>query len=343
LSRIAVGLVLAASLLAPLGAARAQEAAACGTHGGPWISLVGDAWPAPFDGAFRSRLVEQLAAGLSARHIGLCVAPGGARPADRAASEVAITVVSGDAITVSVTDAVTDKRLVREIALATVPLDARPLTVALAVDELLRASWLELALPDAPAPTRPVAPEIAALAAAGHSATREWELGAALAAERFGGGTRQAGVDVVVRAALARPLWLHTALGLRKAADVRAADGVVRATVVGAELGAGAELGPSSSERRWRLTLTASGRLLHADISGEPRADAHGGEATATAIYVCAGLRGAVRLGRSFGLTLAAGFGAPLRGVDLLDGGTRVGGLSGPMLSLALGATWQVL
>jgi hypothetical protein len=329
------------ALLAPAVRARADEAT-CGARGWPWIALVDAAWPAPFDGSFRSRVVAQLAAGLEARHLQLCVTSGEARATVGAASELSLSVIDHDDISVTVRDSVTGKRLQREIALAAVPPDARPLTVALAVDELLRASWIELALPDAPAATRPVAPEIAALARvpAGAAAPRAWELGAALAAERFGGGTRQAGVDLVIRAAPARPLWLHVALALRKAADVSAADGVVHATVLGAEGGAEVALPPT--DRRWRLALGASGRLLRASLSGAPRPDARGEDASATAFYLCAGVRGALRLGRSFGLSLGAGFGAPVRGVDVLDGETRVAGLSGSMLSLALGATWQI-
>jgi hypothetical protein len=282
-------------------------------------------------------VLAQLAAGLEARHLQLCVT---STPAG-AASALAISVIRPDTLSVTVSDAVTGKRLEREIPLATVPADARPLTVALVADELLRASWIELALPDAPAPARPVAPEIAALARVpAASAPRAWELGAALAAERFGGGTRQAGVDVVVRAAPARPLWLHAAFALRKAADVHAADGVVRATGLGADLGAEVALPPA--DRRWHLALGASGRLLRASLSGEPRPDARGGDATATAFYLCAGVRGALRLTRSFGLSLGAVLGVPVRGVDVLDGATRVAGLSGPMVSLALGATWQI-
>jgi hypothetical protein len=328
---------LALVLLAPPAPARAEGTTSCGARGGPWISLADAQWPPPFDGDFRARVVAQLAAGLAARHLQLCATSGAAG----AASAVAISVIGPDTLSVTVRDSVTGKSLQREIGPAAVPADARPLTVALVVDELLRASWIELALPDAPAAARPVSPEIAALTRVPTAPTpRAGELGAALAAERFGGGTRQAGVDLVVRAAPARPLWLHAAVALRKAADVHAADGVVRATVVGADVGADVALPPA--DRRWQLALGASGRLLRASLSGDPRPDARGGDATATALYLCAGVRGALRLTRSFGLSAGAIFGVPVRGVDVLDGTTRVAGLSGPMVSLALGPTWQL-
>jgi hypothetical protein len=346
LPRIALRLLVLLAVAAPLPRAHA-EAAPCGARGWPWVRLANDALPAPFDAAFRALLVAQLGAGLESRHIELCAASEG-QPADMtagAASEIALSASEGDIVTVAVRDAITGKRLARELALASVPRDARPLTVALAVDELLRASWIELELPDAPAPTRPVPPEIGALVAGAAPTSAErhrWELGAELAAERFGGGTTQAGVDLVARGAPMPPLsllTLHVALGLRRGAAVHAADGDVRSTGIEADVSVEIALPPRA--RRWELALGLGGRLLHASLSGQPRAAARGADATATAIYLGAGLRGSVRLTRAFGLSLAGGLGVPLRAVDVLDGDTRVAGLSGPMLSLALGGWWR--
>jgi hypothetical protein len=120
---------------------------------------------------------------------------------------------------------------------------------------------------------------------------------------------------------------------------VHAADGDVRGTAFDLELGFEVALPPRA--RRWELQLGLSGHLLRAVLSGRPRADASGADATATALYLVAGVRGAVRLTRAFGLGLAGGFGVPLRAVDILDGPTRVAGLSGPLLTLALGAWWR--
>jgi len=291
--------------------------------------------PAPFDAGFRALLVAQLEAGLEARHIELC-ATGAPFTRDGPASEIALS-ARGENVTVTVLDAITGKRLERAVALAPVPRDARPLTVALAIDELLRASWVELGLPDAPPPARPVPPEIGALVAP--RPRRAVEFGAALAAERFGGGTTLGGIELVARRAPAGLVIPHVAVGLRRGATVHAADGDVRATAFEAE--AGVELALPPRARRWELQLGLSGRLLHAVLSGRPRADARGADATADALYLVAGLRGAVRLTRAFGFALAGSVGVPLRAVDVLDGETRVAGLSGPLLTLALGAWWR--
>ncbi len=64
------------------------------------------------------------------------------------------------ALTVEVHDAVTAKRVSRDVALEGVPRDGQPLTVALEADELLRASWAELELRTAPPPAVPAPPEV---------------------------------------------------------------------------------------------------------------------------------------------------------------------------------------
>jgi hypothetical protein len=57
---------------------------------------------------------------------------------------------SAPEIDVSIEDAATNKRVARRIALGDVAAPARARALALAVAELLRASWLELSVPDAP-------------------------------------------------------------------------------------------------------------------------------------------------------------------------------------------------
>jgi hypothetical protein len=333
---------------APRGRAHAQERqmdrAPCPARGWPWVQLADDVLHAPFDAAFRTLFLAQLGAGLEARHIELCAAHDDqpADAADGAASEIALSGTQGDVVTVAVRDAITGKRLAREVPLASVPRDARPLTVALAVDELLRASWLELALADAPAPRRAVPREIDALVvppAPTNAKRHRLELGAELVAEHFGGGTAQVGVDVLVRAAPVPLLFVRVALGLRSGATAHAADGDIRSTALDANVGMDLVIPPRSA--RWQFAVAVDGRLIRARFSGEPRTDARGGDAAATAIYLGAGLRGNVRLAGAFGLSLTGGFGVPVHAVDVFDGGTRVAGLSGPLLSLSVGGWWR--
>lgn len=86
-----------------------------------------------------------------------------ATPGETGAAALARVVVEvprcvGDAseFLVTVDDAATRKSVRRAIELADVPVTTRPRALALAVAELLRASWLELAVPTAPPTVAPV-------------------------------------------------------------------------------------------------------------------------------------------------------------------------------------------
>jgi hypothetical protein len=67
---------------------------------------------------------------------------------------------------IRVGDLITDKRLERTINLARIPADGRPLAVAASTDELLRASWAELTIPDAPPPVMTPPPAVVRAVAA---------------------------------------------------------------------------------------------------------------------------------------------------------------------------------
>ncbi len=87
-------------------------------------------------------VVQQLAVGLSASGIGVC-------GSDEGASIARVVIVGGphDASpTVRVEDDVTHKRLERRLELSGVPVDGRPVAIALYVEELLQVSWAELAM-----------------------------------------------------------------------------------------------------------------------------------------------------------------------------------------------------
>ena len=59
------------------------------------------------------------------------------------------------AVSVEVRDAVTEKRVSRDVDLTRVPADGRAFAIALAVDELVWASWAEIALAKSQRPAKP--------------------------------------------------------------------------------------------------------------------------------------------------------------------------------------------
>ena len=86
----------------------------------------------------RDRLLRLLRVELAARNIGLCVGPAPRKSVatiDLAPHEADVT------LTIHVTDRLTQKDVTRDVPVGAYPPDARPLLVAAAMDELLRASW----------------------------------------------------------------------------------------------------------------------------------------------------------------------------------------------------------
>ena len=109
-------------------------------------------WPEGRQGA----VVAELRAALAVQELELCLeVPSDAPPI----ASLQLVAVGDGAVRVEVRDRVTAKRVERDLALSAFPADARPLAIAIAADELLRATWAELVLVDAPAPAiEPPAP-----------------------------------------------------------------------------------------------------------------------------------------------------------------------------------------
>ena len=102
----------------------------------PWVAVSGQV-AAGFAHAVRS----DLRAGLAPSSIEVCEA-GSTEPLAR----VVLRQVDGARYSLDVTDSVTKKRLGRDLSLEKLPADGRALALAVAAEELLRASWAELAL-----------------------------------------------------------------------------------------------------------------------------------------------------------------------------------------------------
>jgi hypothetical protein len=99
-----------------------------------------------------ARIARELATELQERGLAVCE-----RPADHhgPAASVALSRVDAKHILVDIDDHSTDKRISRSVSLAALPEDGHALAVAVAVDELLRASWAELLLRPSQAPKPP--------------------------------------------------------------------------------------------------------------------------------------------------------------------------------------------
>jgi hypothetical protein len=103
------------------------------------------------------RMLQVELAGDGVEHVNLSVAgETGVSPIARVTVEMPRCDAEASEFLVIVDDATTRKSVLRTVDLADIPAATRPRALALAIAELLRASWLELALPSVPTPGVPV-------------------------------------------------------------------------------------------------------------------------------------------------------------------------------------------
>jgi len=193
------------------------------------LELTGD-WP---DGE-RAAVTVELRAALDTQELELCLS------AERPIARVRLERLGERRVLVAIGDAVTDKRVERILDLSSFAPETRSLAVAIAADELLRASWAELLLVDAPPPAidpprevrAAVARSVPTVAAAPSTA---W-LDLVVPLDRFGGGDLWLGGGLRAERWWAERVSLRVGLGGRGAPSRGAALGDVLARALVAEL-----------------------------------------------------------------------------------------------------------
>jgi hypothetical protein len=304
--------------------ARASNEGACGRTERPWIRADTQEAPPALAG-----FVSLLAAELASRGFDLCASDDGSSPP---VATVRVTSrPSGVELTVEVRDAVTDKQVRRDIALGGIPADGRPLTVALAADELLRASWAELALRTATPPLGPV-PDPVSLTlreSLPSAAPRERivQLGVDFAWEHYVHGMTLYGADAQVMATVRPRVELGLQFGLREGQAAAAVDGTVQPSAWSTAALALFRITPLDS--RWGLDIAASAGVERLTLAPSPTAGATGSEQSAYALLVGLGPHGSFAILPALRLGAQAIALAPIRGVDAEDASTRFVGLSG--------------
>ncbi len=271
-----------------------------------------------------------LRAELAARHIALC------DTADPNAPPPIATVSAniGEAtavVRVEVHDSVTRKALTRDVPLDTLARDTHPLTVALAADELLRASWAEIALAssaplDAPAEVVATVRETLKPEPAMAHPPRA-ALGAAAAIDAFGTGTVFLGADLVAGLWLVPRVRIDVRFGARSALTESGPDGSVAATALVGKLGALVTL--TSPARAFGLDVLARVGFMRASFVPTPTANAVGTPSTDVAIVGEAAAQGWVRLASALRLSVSAGPSVAFRPVRITDGAREIGGIDG--------------
>ena len=323
--------------------------------------------PGLLDARGRARLAEQLSASLAQHDIATCRGQG---ESAETLAEVIFEAPEGARASIRVRDVVTRKEVVRVVRIGAVPADGRPLALALAADELLRASWAEILLARAPAPPPEPPPQVRAVVEASLAtaptptagpapaepgpeparpdtslpprvdAGRSFTLGAALAGEHAAGGLTLGGLDARFAVYPIDRLALTARLGARAALASTSADGSATATAfVG-----GAGLSIALLPRRGVLGVELPIRADVEDLlfSAHPLPGAHGADGSAIGVSATAGLAATVRFARTWLLDVEAVGGVVLRDVSAQDGGAGLTAWSGGVVGAAVGVRGEI-
>ena len=313
----------------------ASSAAEPEAHETPCISV--DSSDDVLDANGRARIVEQFEAALAQHHIERC-------PSDKRAAAIAEVSFEGSGksgVRVRVRDAVTRKEVARTVSLGTTPRDGRALAVALAADELLRATWAEIALTPPPRETPPSEPPPIATPSEARALVveslpparphlRAFTFDLAFAFEHSTGGLDQGGIDMRAAAWLAPRVALSVRLGARLSPRANATDGSADATTVLAGLGGIVALLPR--DRAITLDLPLRIDLERVDFGARPSPGARGTNAADYALLASTGLTASLRLSSSWALGAEGTIGYALRPIEALDASSSFTALSGVLL-----------
>lgn len=300
-------------------------------------------WPP----GFAQKVLGDLRAGLEARGIDACAdTTGPSSEAPLASVRIAALDKKSVAVTVEIRDAVTAKRVSRDVDLALVPSDGRAFAVAIAVDELVWASWAEIALarksrqPSANAARLAPPPEVVEgvedeLPASGSAP----KLGARFAVEHYLGGQTLLGADAATVLPLGARFALDFEAGGRAGLRTSAPDGDVSSSAIGfGASGRYAFVHTAFAD----VGLTLGLRAAVVRFRGSPEPGAGAAELSGLTLYARGGAFTGLALGGPFGLDAAFGAGAPLRGLEATDAGQEVSGVSGAEFFARLGFTVEL-
>lgn len=243
---------------------------------------------------------------------------------------------------IEIDDRVSEKQVEREIALGRDPPDTWSVVLAASADELLRASWIELTMTDAPPPAIEPPPEVerAARESIAPDGPRDGAVGIAAAAAIDGylGGAVLAGGDLVLTLYVGDAFGIDLGLVGRAMIPVQSALGGLTATAFGGDVGGRASLLPRAG--LLRLELVFGVRAMLVDWRPSAAVDA---VATPAESFVFVA-RGGVRIGLAVPgpLHVALTFtgGAPIVAAVAADSRGNLAGIEGLELGGRLELSW---
>ena len=329
--------VCAAGLMSVPSPAAAQPRCAGGD--GPWVLLQLGA--VGWTEAQRGSVLSDLQHTLAGQGIAACSAD--AHPAAAPLATLAVELTPEDAsratVDIEVRDAVTLKRVRRDVDLSRIPDDGRSAAIAIEADELLRASWAEVALDTARArqaqeKARSQVVGSVEQVMAPSRAESGGGLGARAAVEHYFGGTTLFGADGVGRLRLSPRIELEIAGALRIGPSVAAPHGQVSALGGGGSL---ALLVRVAGGRRAALAAGAGVSAGWLEFRAEPSPGAVGMAYGNLLAVARLRLVGRLALGRSVHGMAGLDGGVALRGIEATDAGEIVARARGVTVGATLG------
>lgn len=327
--------------VAVLPAAAAAEPRCADGGDGPWVllQLGAQAW----SDVQRAGILSDLQHTLAGQGIAACSAdahPAGGEPLATLTVDLSPDDTAKATVDIEVRDAVTRKRVRRDVDLSRIPDDGRSAAIAIEADELLRASWAEIALDTARARQAQANARPQVVTAVGQTlAPAQVDtngLGARGVIERYvqSGGVTLIGADAFGRLRLSPRIALEIAGTVRVGPAAAAPHGEVSALGTG---GALALLVRVAGSRHASLEAGAGADVGWLEFRAQPSS---GAEAAAYGnLLATARLRlvGRLALGRSVHATGGLDGAVALRGVEATDAGAVVARASGVALGATLG------
>jgi hypothetical protein len=317
-----------------LSVADAVHAQSCAGGGRPWVALSyeGADWPR----ALRENAAADLRAGLRLRGIDVCAPDASTNSKPVARVELRMSGTERVLVSIDVYDAITNKRVLRDVDLHRATPDARGLLLAQAADELLRASWVELTLHDAPEPATAPPPAIVEVIQSEPLAARPATIvGARGAFEYHTGGETWLGADAIVELWLSRRLGASIAAGLRSGLPADAPHGRIESSAIVASADLLTPLWSAAS--RYNVCVMLGMQAADLALSGRASSPAHGYSRRGVALSARAGVLASFRPSPRLRVAVEVGPGLPLRAVAAYDTGQRVSSTSGLQLRATLG------
>jgi hypothetical protein len=237
---------------------------------------------------------------------------------------------------IEVHDSLTNKHVLREVDLRNVPDDARGVALAAAADELLRASWAELALEDAPAPAFEPPVEVTNAVHLTPARTRhERALGVRVSGEHHGGGLTLLGPEAWFSIWLGERVATELAVGYRRGLDSSAAHGTIETQGFTISLDLLFAVVGARSPVVLLTRLGVQGSSL--EFNGRASSGGVGSERQGLGMHARAALVLQVELSADLTFRLEAGPGLALRGLAALDANQQITSTTGVLGHAGLG------